>query len=99
MSEVFLVSMKTISNNIKDLHNFEMFNKPEHVAMATIRLPSRKITEWLWSVNAVTKEMCQSLQGTPPYDSVLLTGKPFRTLQVLHMNIPRESTVHGAVRW
>ena len=44
MSEVFLVSMKTISNNIKDLHNFEMFNKPEHVAMATIRLPSRKIT-------------------------------------------------------
>ena len=79
------------------MNNFDSSNKPEHVAMATIRLSSWKITWWLWSVNAVTKERCQSKQRTPPCDPVRSVGKPFRTPKVLHRNIPRENRVHGAV--
>lgn len=58
MSEVFLVLMKIILNNIKDLYNFEMFNKFEYVVMVIICFFLWKIIEWLWFVNVVIKEMC-----------------------------------------
>ena len=43
----------------------------------------------------MTKGMCQSWQQTPHSDSVLSTWKPFRTPEVLHMNIRLESMVRG----
>lgn len=59
-AKFLLILMTIIRRYILNMNNFDSSNKPEHVAMATIRLSSWKITWWLWSVNAVTKERCQS---------------------------------------